>query len=252
VNVGWDNYDRLFGSLRGDLFRVFVWTFVFSLASVILSFSLGLLLALVFNNPRMRARRVYRSLIIIPYALPAFMSALVWRGMMNQSFGVLNRWLGVEWPWLTGEWLPYVSILIVNTWLGYPYMFLVCTGALQSIPGDLQEAAAVDGASGPVRFRRITFPLLLISVAPLLIASFAFNFNNFNIIYLLTEGRPAVSGSTAGRTDILITWTYSLAFESGGGADYGFAAAISVVIFLIVAAISAYSFRYTKVLEDLR
>ena len=254
ANVGLENYTDLFGDddLRGDLFRVFVWTMLFSLFSVFLSFSLGLLLALVFNNPKMKGRKIYRSLIIIPYALPSFMTALVWRGMMNQQFGVLNRWLDSDFAWLDGRWLPYVSILIVNTWLGYPYMFLVCSGALQSIPDELTEAAAVDGANGPARFRRITFPLLLVSVAPLLIASFAFNFNNFNLIYLLTEGRPPVAGSTAGRTDILITWTYSQAFESGGGADYGFAAAVSFVIFLIVAAISAVSFRYTRALEDLR
>jgi arabinogalactan oligomer / maltooligosaccharide transport system permease protein len=111
----------------------------------------------------MRGRRFYRSLIIIPYAIPSFMTALVWRGMLNQQFGVINRWLGTNLPWLDGHWLPYVSILIVNTWLGYPYMFLVCSGALQSIPDDLTEAAKVDGASGPMRFRLITLPLLLVS-----------------------------------------------------------------------------------------
>jgi arabinogalactan oligomer/maltooligosaccharide transport system permease protein len=219
---------------------------------VILSFGFGLLLALVFNNERMRGRRYYRSLLIIPYALPSFMTALVWRGMLNTQFGIINRVLGTELMWLNGQWLPYFSILLVNTWLGYPYMFLVCTGALTSIPADYTEAAAVDGASGPQRFTRITFPLLLVSVAPLLIASFAFNFNNFNLIYLLTEGRPPVSGSQAGRTDILISWMYKLGFETGGGADYGFAAAVAFIIFIIVAAISAFSFRYTKVLEEMQ
>jgi arabinogalactan oligomer / maltooligosaccharide transport system permease protein len=143
------------------------------------------------------------------------MTALVWRGMFNQSFGVINRWLDVNLPWLSGQWLPYVSILIVNTWLGYVYMFLVSSGALQSIPDELTEAAKVDGANGPMRFRRITLPLLLVSISPLLIASFAFNFNNFNLIYLLTEGRPSIPGSDAGRTDILITYTYKVAFEQG-------------------------------------
>jgi ABC-type sugar transport system permease subunit len=131
-------------------------------------------------------------------------------------------------------------------------MFLVCTGALQSIPSDLTEAAAVDGATGLAAFRRITFPLLLVAVAPLLIASFAFNFNNFNIIYLLTEGRPPIPGSDAGRTDILISYTYKLAFAGGRGADYGFASAVSFIIFLLVAGISAYSFRFTKAFEGVR
>jgi len=206
----------------------------------------------VFNDPRMKGRRIYRSLIIIPYAIPSFMSALVWRGMFNQQFGVINQWLGTNLPWLDGDWLPYFSILLVNTWLGYPYMFLVCSGALQSIPEDLNEAASVDGASGIKRFRLITLPLLLVAVAPLLVASFAFNFNNFNLIFLLTEGRPAIQGSVAGRTDILISYVYKLAFGGGRGVDYGFAAALSMVIFMIVAVISAVSFRFTKSFEETR
>jgi arabinogalactan oligomer/maltooligosaccharide transport system permease protein len=254
ANVGFDNYQRLITdeNTRDSFVRVFVWTIVFSLMSVLLSFGLGLMLALVFNDSRMKGRRIYRSLIIIPYAIPSFMTALVWRGMLNQQFGVVNRWLGTNLPWLDGDWLPYFSILLVNTWLGYPYMFLVCSGALQSIPEDLTEAASVDGASGIKRFRLITLPLLLVAVAPLLVASFAFNFNNFNLIYLLTEGRPPIQGSTAGRTDILISYVYKLAFAGGRGVDYGFAAALSVVIFMIVAAISAFSFRFTKTFEDMR
>jgi arabinogalactan oligomer/maltooligosaccharide transport system permease protein len=253
TNVGLANYERLFTneSVRNDFIRVFVWTVLFALFSVLASFSLGLLLALVFNNLRMKGRRLYRSLIIIPYALPSFMTALVWRGMLNQQFGVINNWLGINAAWLDGQWLPYISILLVNTWLGYPYMFLVCSGALQSIPDDVTEAAKVDGANGPNRFRLITLPLLLISVAPLLIASFAFNFNNFNLIYLLTEGRPPIPGSDAGRTDILISYTFKIAFESGTRADYGFASAVAFVIFVIIAVISAISFRYTKTFEEI-
>ncbi len=254
ANVGTENYERLINDndTRTVFLRVLVWTILFSLFSVILSFGLGLLLALVFNDERMFGRRWYRSLIIIPYAIPSFMTALVWRGMLNQQFGVINRWLGTDFPWLDGQWLPYFSILLVNTWLGFPYMFLVCTGALQSIPSDLTEAAAVDGAGGFKAFRLITFPLLLVAVGPLLVASFAFNFNNFNIIYLLTEGRPPVPGSDAGRTDILISYVYKIAFAGGGGVDYGFAAAVSLVIFLIVATISAFSFRATRSLEEMR
>jgi len=254
TGVGTDNYERLFtdSRTRESFIRVFVWTVVFSLGSVLLSFALGLMLALVFNDPRMRGRKLYRSLIIIPYAIPSFMTALVWKGMLNQQFGVINRWLGTNLPWLDGDWLPYLSILLVNTWLGYPYMFLVCSGALQSIPEDLTEAAAVDGAGGFKRFRLITLPLLLVAVAPLLVASFAFNFNNFNLIFLLTEGRPPIQGETAGRTDILISYVYKLAFAGGRGADYGFAAALSFVVFMIVAGISAFSFRFTKSFEEMR
>jgi ABC-type sugar transport system permease subunit len=251
--VGTDNYQRINSEqIRGPFLRVFVWTFVFSIGSVLITFALGLFLALVFANERMKGRRLYRLAMVVPYALPSFMTALVWRGMLNQRFGVINKFFGLDVAWLDGQWWPYVSILLVNLWLGFPYMFLVCTGALQGIPNDLKEAAFVDGATGYHAFKRITLPLLLIAVAPLLIASFAFNFNNFNIIYLLTEGRPPIPGSDAGRTDILISYTYKLAFAGGRGADYGFASAISVVIFMIVAGISLVGFRYTRAFEEVK
>lgn len=248
--IGTKNYGRL--QFTGTFLRVFVWTMVFAIGSVLLTFGLGLFLAIVFSNERMKGRRWYRLAMIIPYALPSFMTALVWRGMFNQSFGVINRFLGADIPWLNdGTWAK-ASILLVNLWLGFPYMFLVCTGALQGIPSDLKEAATVDGATGWKAFKRITFPLLLIAVAPLLVASFAFNFNNFNIVFLLTEGRPAVQGSDAGQTDILISYMYKIAFGTGRGADYGLASALGVVIFLIVAAISAFSFKFTKSFEEVR
>ncbi len=251
--VGTENYQRIDNdNIRGPFIRVFVWTFLFSAGSVLLTFSLGLFLALVFAHERMRGRRFYRLAMIVPYALPSFMTALVWKGMLNQRFGVVNRIFGTNIPWLDGQWIPYASILLVNLWLGFPYMFLVCTGALQGIPGDLKEAAFVDGATGIQAFKRVTLPLLLIAVTPLLIASFAFNFNNFNIIYLLTEGKPPIPRSDAGRTDILISYTFKVAFGGGRGYDYGFASALSVIIFMLVAGMSAFSFRYTRAFEEVK
>jgi arabinogalactan oligomer / maltooligosaccharide transport system permease protein len=252
--VGVDNYKQIFTdkSVSGPFLRVFLWTFAFALFSVLLSFGLGLLLAIVFNDARMRGQKIYRSLMIIPYALPSFMTILVWRGMMNQRFGALNHFLHTNIPWLDEAWTARGSILLVNMWLGFPYMFLVCTGALQSIPKEMTESAIMDGATGVQRFKRVTMPLLLVAVAPLLIASFAFNFNNFNVIYLLTEGRPAIIGSNAGQTDILISYTYKLAFGGSQGAQYGFASAVSVIIFVLIGAISAVSFRKTKSFEEIR
>jgi arabinogalactan oligomer / maltooligosaccharide transport system permease protein len=255
VVVGAANFQRVVTSpaIRGPFFRVFVWTFTYATLAVLTQFALGLFLAVTLNRPGMRGRRIYRSILVIPFALPSFMTALVWAGMLNREFGVINRMLGTAVPWLADPTMAKVSILLVNLWLGFPYMFLICTGALQSIPTELREAASVDGATALQGFRKVTFPLLLVSIAPLLIASFAFNFNNFNIVYLLTRGRPPIAGAAtpAGHTDILITYTYRLAFEGGRGADYGFAAAISVMIFLIVGSISAFSFRYTRTLEEL-
>lgn len=255
IFVGFENYTRAFTNeaIRGPFFRVLVWNYVFALASVFLTFVLGLGLAMALNHPAMRGQKLYRALLIIPYALPSFMTALLWAGMLNQEFGVINRMLGTDLPWLRDPTLAKVSILIVNTWLGYPYFFLVSTGALQAIPEELKEASMVDGATARQTFRRITLPILMIAVAPLLIASFAFNFNNFNVIYLLNEGGPPIEGAAtpAGHTDILISYTYRLAFESGAGAQWGFASAIAVLIFIMVATVSAISFRRTRALEEL-
>ncbi|MEY4348770.1 MAG: hypothetical protein RL719_67, partial [Actinomycetota bacterium] len=156
-------------------------------------------------------------------------------------------------PWLTEEGPARLAVLLVNLWLGFPYMFLITTGALQSIPAELTEAATIDGASPWQGFRFIKLPLLLVSIAPLLISSFAFNFNNFTIIYLLTKGGPNDSGVTdydVGGTDILITFVYKIAF-SGTGQNYGLASAFSILIFLVVGTLSLISFRRTRTLEDI-
>ncbi|GGK90648.1 sugar ABC transporter permease [Salinibacterium xinjiangense] len=256
IEIGFDNFARAFGdeSIRGPLFSVALWTFTFAFLSVATTFLLGLFLAVVFNDRRMRGRRVYRVMMILPYAFPAFLSALVWAGMLNRDFGFVNQVLfgGADIPWLTNEWLAKVSIILVNLWLGFPYMFLVCTGALQSIPDELQEAAVVDGATPWAVFRFIKMPLLLVSIAPLLISSFAFNFNNFNLIYMLTNGGPrdVSAGVNVGATDILISMVYKVAFV-GAGRDYGLASAFSIIIFVLVGVIAAVSFRATKSLEEL-
>jgi arabinogalactan oligomer/maltooligosaccharide transport system permease protein len=256
VVVGAENYVKAITeeSIRGPLLSVTAWTFAFAILSVATTFALGLFLAIVFNDMRMRGRKFYRVLMILPYAFPGFLGALVWAGMLNKDFGFVNLALlgGAEIPWLTNEWLAKASILFVNLWLGFPYMFLVCTGALQSIPDELQEAAKMDGANPWQVFRRIKFPLLLVSIAPLLIASFAFNFNNFNLVYMLTNGGPrdASAGINVGASDILISMVYKVAFV-GANRDYGLASAFSIIIFLIVAIISIVSFRQTKALEEL-
>ncbi|GAA1853920.1 ABC transporter permease subunit [Microbacterium koreense] len=256
IVVGFDNFVRAFteSSIRGPLISVTIWTFVFAILSVVTTFVLGLFLAIVFNDPRMKSKKYYRVIMILPYAFPGFLSALVWAGMLNQEFGFVNVVLfgGAEIPWLTNEWLAKFSILFVNLWLGFPYMFLVTTGALQSIPDELQEAAQMDGASVFQAFRLIKFPLLLVSVAPLLISSFAFNFNNFNLIYMLTGGGPrdVTAGVNVGATDILISMVYKVAFI-GANRDYGLASAFSIIIFILVGTISVIAFRRTRALEEL-
>jgi arabinogalactan oligomer/maltooligosaccharide transport system permease protein len=256
IDVGLDNFARAFTdpSLRGPLLGVIIWTFTFSIVSVALTFIMGLFLAITFNREDLRGKKVYRILMILPYAFPAFLSGLVWSGILNPEFGWLNQTLlgGANIGWLTDPVLAKVSVLVVNVWLGFPYMFLVCTGALQSLPSEIDEAARMDGASAWRVFRSIKLPLLLVSVAPVLISSFAFNFNNFNVIYMLTGGGPrfADTDRDIGATDILITLVYKVAFGQGTGRDYGLASALAIIIFIIVATISAISFKQTKALED--
>jgi len=256
VNVGLDNFTRAVSepSIRGPLVYVTAWTIAFAAISVGIIFALGLLMALLFNDPSMRGRTAYRIVMVLPYAFPAFLGAMVWSGMLSQSFGFINQVVlgGASIPWLTDPTLAKVAVLMVNLWLGFPYMFLVATGALQAIPGEVREAARMDGTSRWQMLRHIELPLLLISMAPILIATFAFNFNNFNVIYLVTGGGPRDTGAgiPVGHTDILISMVYKVAF-TGQNRDYGLASAFSIIIFIVVAAISIISFRRTKTLEEI-
>lgn len=257
VNVGLNNFARLVNdpTLRGPLIDIFVWTIVFSFLSVVTTFAVGLGMALVLNNPRMPARALIRGILIIPYAIPGVISVVVWRGMLNLNLGVVTDFseilFGSRIQFLLDPWWAKFSILLVNLWLGYPYMMLICQGALQGIPSEVYEAAAVDGAKPFQRFWQITLPLLLVSIGPLLVASFTFNFNNYLLIRTLTDGNPVIPGSPvpAGHTDILISYVYKSAFGNRG-ADYGYASAITIVIFLIVASLTVVQFRLNRRFEE--
>lgn len=256
--VGVENFERFFRSpaLRGPLLRIIIWNFVFAFLSVVSTFALGLLVALIYNDPDFPFKKLIRSLLLIPYTIPPLITIIIWRGMMNPEVGVINSVLGnigVASPaWFTDPGWARLAILIVNLWLGYPYFMLICSGALQSIPSDIYSAAEVDGATAWQRFWKITLPLLLVSVGPLLVASFTFNFNNFGLIFLFIQGGPPIAGAAtrAGHTDILISYVYNLAFAGGRGADYGLASAITIVIFIIVGTITLFQFRYTQMWEE--
>ncbi|MBX3081611.1 MAG: ABC transporter permease subunit [Anaerolineae bacterium] len=255
VSVGADNFNRFFSSsaLRGPLATIITWNFTYAILSVLVSFSLGLAIALLFDN--LPGKRIIRTLLIVPYPIPALVSILIWRNLLNPDFGALVKLLeslfGASPRWLTDPTATRAAIIIINMWLSYPYFYIVTSGALQAIPTDMLDAAAVDGANVWQKFRHITLPLLLQIVSPLLVASFAFNFNNFNLIYIFNQGNPPIAGSPipAGSTDILISFVYRLAFNTAQS-DYGLAAAISIVLFVFVAAITWMQFRYTRLLED--
>lgn len=258
VPIGATNFTRLFTSpsLRGPFILVFIWTVIFAILSVLTTFALGLFLALMFNVPEMPAQRLIRSLLLLPYALPAFVSVPVWVGLLNPQYGVISQAIadvfGSAPPWFADPTWSKVGILLIQLWLGFPYMFVIATGSLQALPTDIYEAADIDGANAWNKFWSMTLPLLMISMGPLLVASFAFNFNNFVIVELFNRGGPPMSGtnSPVGHTDLLVTYTFRIAFASGRGADLGYAAAITVIIFLILVIITFAQFRYTNVLEE--
>ena len=252
ANVGWRNFSSIITDkeIRRPLLAVLVWTFVNAFLLVIISFLMGLILALIFNFPALRSKRLYRTIFIVPMAIPSVLSVLVWSGLFTAQTGVIDRLFHISTPWLTDPWWARIAVLIVELWSTFPYMFLITTGAIQAIPGEILEAAEIDGASPIKAFTQIKLPLVVRTVAPLLVASIAMALNNFGAIYLLTGGGPTFSNSNgnAGATDILISYTYKIAFGSGTQ-DLGLASAISLIIFILVASISLYSLRKSKVLE---
>ena len=258
VPVGWMNFVKIFTDegIQKPFIQIFIWTVIFSLLTVVFTVILGMVLACVVQWEALQGKGVYRLLLILPYAVPSFISILIFKGLFNQSFGeinmILNQLFGISPEWFNDPFLAKTMILIVNTWLGYPYMMILCMGLLKAIPADLYEASAMDGASTWQNFSKITFPLLLKPLTPLMIASFAFNFNNFVLIQLLTNGRPDMIGTTtpAGYTDLLVSYTYRIAFEGSGTQDFGLAAAIATIIFLLVGALALLNIKATKMKLD--
>ncbi len=254
VNTGWDNFTRIFldKGIQGPFIQIFIWTVVFSGGSVLFTLAVGLVLASVVQWEELKGKAIYRMLLILPYAVPAFISILIFKGLFNQSFGEINGFLnalfGVKLKWFSDPYLAKTMLLIINTWLGYPYVMILCMGLLKSIPSDLYEASAIDGAGPLDNFFKITLPLIIKPLTPLLIASFAFNFNNFVLIALLTNGTPDIIGSStpAGHTDLLVSYTYRIAFEGGGGQDFGLASAIATLIFLMVGVLAIINLRISK------
>jgi maltose/maltodextrin transport system permease protein len=257
VRVGWENYKRIFTDKRFQepFVRIFIWTVVFAALTVLFATALGMLLAVLLNWDALQFKGVYRMLLFLPYAVPGFISILVFRGLFNQNAGEINLILhalfGIKPAWFSDPLLAKSMLLIVNTWLGFPYMMVVCMGLIKAIPADLYEASAVAGAGPITNFVSITLPLIIRPLTPLLISSFAFNFNNFVLISLLTGGRPDFLDTSvpAGTTDILVSYTYRMAFQDSGQ-QFGLAAAISTVIFLIVAMITLVQMRATKIVEE--
>jgi len=233
-------------------FGVLSWTVIWAVIATVTTYFGGILVALLVESKGVRYKKLWRTIFIIPYAIPQLISLLVMRNLFNGQFGPINQYLGYfgleKLPWLTDPFWAKVTVIIVNMWVGIPVSMLLVMGVLTSIPRDLYEAADVDGATGFQKFKIITLPFIMFSTAPILIMQFAGNINNFNVIFLLTNGNP-VNGEYqyAGSTDLLVTWLYKLTLDNS---MYNMASAVGIIIFLIIASLSIISYRNTKSFKE--
>lgn len=256
VGIGVDNYARFLGNdgYRKPILAIIAWNFAFALGSVALSFALGLMIALLFED--LPGKRIIRSLLIIPYPVPVLVSIMVWRALLNERMGLvtnlISQTFGISPHFFTEAGWAQIALVVINVYLSYPYFYILSTGALKSIPADLFEAAKIDGA-GPVTITgKITLPLVLRILGPLLIASFSFNFNNFTLIWGFNAGLPAMPDTIVpmGYTDLLISFIYRLGFSTANAADYGFAAAITVMLFAFVSLMVLVQTLNSKALKE--
>lgn len=211
-------------------------------------------MAILINSERVKFKKFWRTIYILPWAIPGMISLLIFRNMFNGQFGAINVFLrshgmiSQNIQWLSDPTLAKIVILVVNFWLGFPYFMALMSGVMTSISQEVVEAARIDGANPKQEFRHITLPLVLYTTAPLLIMSFANNFNNFNTIYFLTDGNPInPTYKYAGSTDILITWIYKLTKDNG---QYNMASVMSILVFMVIASISTANFLRTKSFKE--
>ncbi|CAM2999924.1 sugar ABC transporter permease [Paenibacillus sediminis] len=248
--IGFSAFKDLFtlSTWAHTFYGVFAWTVAWAVLSTLSCFFGGFLIAVLLQQKGIIFKKFFRTVYMLPFAIPGFVSLLIMRNLFNTQFGPLTQYLnffGIQGPpWLSDPTWAKGTILLVNFWLGFPISMLMITGILTTIPRDLYEAAEVDGASGFQKFRMITFPAVMFALTPIVIGQFAGNFNNFNVIYLMTNGNPVNSDyQFAGHTDILITWLYNLSINNG---KYNFASVIGIMIFIILASFSIYNFRRTR------
>ncbi|WP_280157719.1 carbohydrate ABC transporter permease (plasmid) [Priestia aryabhattai] len=252
--VGFQTFTDLFklSMWSHTFYGVFSWTVIWAILSTVTTFFLGLFFAILINRKGIRFKKFWRGVFILPWAIPAFVTILIMRNLFNGEFGPINQYLqeiGLQAiPWLSDPLWAKVTLITVNMWFGFPFWMVLMSGVMTSIDKEIYEAADVDGATPVQKFWKITMPLVMFSTAPLLIMSFAGNFNNFNIIYLLTQGKPVNDAySYAGSTDILISWIYKMTLEQN---QFAMASVVSILIFIVVATLSVWNFRKTKAFKE--
>lgn len=253
--VGVTNFTNIWrlSTFRSAFGAVLGWTIIWALAASTVQIVIGIFTAIIANQPFIKGKRIFGVIFLLPWAVPAFITILTFSNMFNDSIGAINTQviplLGKVLPFLNGHLIPWktdptwtkVALIMMQGWLGFPYIYVLTLGILQSIPNDLYEAAYIDGANAWQKFRNITFPMILAVAAPTLISQYTFNFNNFSIMYLFNDGGPGTVGGGAGSTDILISWIYRL--TTGAAPQYSMAAAVTLIISLIVISISMIAFK---------
>ena len=253
--VGVTNFTNIWrlSTFRSAFGAVLGWTIIWALAASTVQIVIGIFTAIIANQPFIKGKRIFGVIFLLPWAVPAFITILTFSNMFNDSIGAINTQviplLGKVLPFLNGHLIPWktdptwtkVALIMMQGWLGFPYIYVLTLGILQSIPNDLYEAAYIDGANGWQKFRNITFPMIMAVAAPTLISQYTFNFNNFSIIYLFNDGGPGSVGGNAGSTDILISWIYKLTTNTSP--QYSMAAAVTLIISVIVISISMIAFK---------
>ena len=255
--VGLLNYQNLLLDLNSDFFFVLGRTFLYVVVCVALFVIVGMATALALNNKKIKFLPFWRLALIIPWAVPAVITALIWKFLFHLEFGPIDQLLRLAFgpnagvPWLINPWLAFMAVVIVNLWLSYPFFTVVILGALQSVPQELIEASNVDGANGWQRFRRIILPLLRPAITPAIILSAVITFQMFTMVYLITQGGPYTSADKPGSTELVLIYVYNrLLGNAGANIHYGALAAFSILLFVLLIIMTMIALRATRITKE--
>lgn len=248
--VGFENFKNMinFGSSLGKTFwPVLGWTIIWAIFATFSNYFFGMFLAMFINWKEIRAKKFWRFCFVLTVAIPHFVTLLILRQMLQPegAVNILLRSMGIlaageSLPFFTNTMMARVTVILINIWVGVPYTLLQVTGILQNIPNELYDSAKVDGAGPVMTFKKITLPYMLFVTTPFLITVFAGNVNNFNVIFLTSQGYPRAVESTAGKTDLLITWLYKLTIENQ---YFDVGAVIGIMTFISLGIVSIITFR---------
>lgn len=255
--VGMENFTDIFflSTFRDAFFSVLSWTIIWTACATTLQIVLGIFTAVVANQKFIKGKRIFGVIFLLPWAVPAFITIMTFSNMFNDSIGAINTQvipfinnlpfvnIGLI-AWKTNPFWTKLAIIMIQGWLGFPYIYVMVTSILQSISEDLYEAARIDGANAIQQFKSITLPVILSVAAPIFVTQYTGNFNNFSMIYLFNDGGPGSAGGGAGQTDILISWIYKL--TTSGTPQYSMAAALTLIVSLVVISVSLIVFKRTN------